>query len=190
MQLAAARLVEVGPLADLTFRFANPDDSVRRMTCVAGGGGTGKTSLVAALACTRPGHAVVIPRSTGRSTKTPVAMAEWLTGQDDAGRPHPLRVVTPGAALPQENEERILERRREQAFYERKAVDNGFVFLALPGCRWFSRSPLLISAPERTIARYDVRAPFSPEDATRADLARETKQVLTYATIRAALGAK
>jgi hypothetical protein len=44
-----------------------------------------------------------------------------------------------------------------------------------------------MSAPARTIARYDVRAPSPVDDASRTDLARETKQALAYAAITAAL---
>jgi hypothetical protein len=192
MQLASVRVLHMGPFVDLAFGFANRDESSRRMTCIVGGAGTGKTSLVAALSCTRPGHAVVVPRlGSVRSPKGPLTVADWMVGQDDPARPHPLRVVTPGGALPGEDEDRILERRREQTIYERKALEGGgFVFVALPSCRWFSRSPLLLSAPERTIGRYDVRAAFSADDATRADLSRETKQLLSYAVIRAALAGK
>jgi hypothetical protein len=52
---------------------------------------------------------------------------------------------------------------------------------------WFSRQPIALSAPARTVARYDVRASASGDDATRSDLARETKQALVYAAIAAAL---
>jgi hypothetical protein len=191
MQLVSARVLHVGPLVDLTFRFLSADDSARRITCVVGGAGTGKSSLVAALANTRPGHAVVIPRpSAGRERKSPLAVTDWFAGQDDAARPHPLRMVTPGGVLPGEDEDRILERRREQAVYERRAVDGGFVFLALPSCRWFGRSPILLSAPDRTVGRYDVRSTLPMDDATRTDLSRETKQTLSYAAIRAALASK
>jgi hypothetical protein len=59
--------------------------------------------------------------------------------------------------------------------------------LTLPGTRWFSRQPIAINAPARTIARYDVRAPATLDDASRTDLTRETKQALAYAAITAAL---
>jgi hypothetical protein len=45
----------------------------------------------------------------------------------------------------------------------------------------------MLSSPERTILRWDVRSAPTFDDATRADLARETKQVLVYAAIAAAL---
>jgi hypothetical protein len=78
-------------------------------------------------------------------------------------------------------------RRREQAHFDRVAKDGGFVFLVIPSSRWFSRQPIVLSAPSRTTARYDVRAPSVLDDATRSDLARETKQALAYAAITSAL---
>src|SRR5205823_6450433 len=45
-----------------------------------------------------------------------------------------------------------------------------------------------LSTPERSILRYDVRTPATFDDPTRADLTRETKQVLSYAAIAHALG--
>ena len=79
-------------------------------------------------------------------------------------------------------------RRREQALFERVASDGGFAFLFIPSTRWFSRQPLALSAPARSVARYDVRASSGGvDDATRSDLSRETKQALAYAAISAAL---
>src|SRR5262249_51648175 len=115
--------------------FANADDTPRRVTCIAGGAGTGKTSVATALASTRPGHAIVLPRYGARGASAPAAFADWLTGQDDSSRPHALRVGTPGALMPGESEDSSAHRRREQAIYERKAGDGGFVFMGLPGCR-------------------------------------------------------
>jgi hypothetical protein len=46
-----------------------------------------------------------------------------------------------------------------------------------------------LSVPERSILRYDVRQPSTSfDDPTRADLTRETKQVISYAAVGAALG--
>jgi hypothetical protein len=73
--------------------------------------------------------------------------------------------------------------------FDRLANEGGFAFLPIPSTRWFSRQPITLSAPARTVARYDVRAGASAEDATRSDLARETKQALAYAAISAALSA-
>src|ERR1051326_7836970 len=79
------------------------------------------------------------------------------------------------------------ERRREQAHFDRIAKDHGFVFVVIPSTRWFARQPIALNAPGRTVAKYDVRAPTSLEDASRAELGRETKQAVAYAAIAAAL---
>jgi len=71
----------------------------------------------------------------------------------------------------------------------RKAQARRFRSPASPP-RWFSRAPLVLSAPDPSVARYDVRTPAALDDATRADLARPTKQVLSYASIAAALSAR
>jgi hypothetical protein len=78
-------------------------------------------------------------------------------------------------------------RRREQSLFERRAAEGGFVLVALSGARWFSRSAIVLTTPERSILRYDVRAAASFDDATRTDLTRETKQVLSFVPIAAAL---
>ena len=59
--------------------------------------------------------------------------------------------------------------------------------MTFSGARWFSRTPVMLTTPERTILRYDARATANFDDATRADLTRETKQVLSYAAVSAAL---
>ena len=45
----------------------------------------------------------------------------------------------------------------------------------------------MLTTPDRTILRYDVRANATFDDATRADMTRETKQVLSYASVASAL---
>jgi hypothetical protein len=111
-------------------------------------------------------------------------VTDWVLGDDDPARPHALRVASPNAAL--EGDEMTL-RRREQAHFDKRAQDGGFVLVAFSGARWFSRAPVLLSSPERTVGRYDVKVAPAFDDATRADLARETKQALAYASIGAAL---
>jgi hypothetical protein len=78
-------------------------------------------------------------------------------------------------------------RRREQALFDKLARSGGFAFLSIPSSRWFSRQPISLNAPGRSIARYDVRALGSAEDASRSDLTRDTKQALAYAAISCAL---
>lgn len=191
MQLLGVRVAGVGPFENLTFRFGDVGDRPRSMTVVLGGAGVGKTSLLAAIASTRPGHAVV--QSRAGQTTSGFVVADWALGDDDPSRPHPLRVVTPNAPPAEVGEDEVAStaRRREQALFDRRAAEaGGFVLVAFSGARWFSRAPVLVASPDRTLGRYDVRSPASFDDATRADLARETKQVLTYAGISAALGAE
>jgi hypothetical protein len=95
--------------------------------------------------------------------------------------------VSPNAKLEGERDDAALLRRREQALFDRRAGEGGFVLAAFSGARWFSRTAVLLTSPDRSVLRYDVRATASFDDATRADLARETKQVLAYAGAAAAL---
>jgi len=186
MRLGALHVVGLGPLEDLTFRFADEDGKTPGVGVVLGGSGVGKTSLLTAIASTRPGHAVAFPR---RGDDAPFAVADWIAGDDDPARPHPLRVASPGAVL-EDDEVGAAMRRREQAVFDRRAAEGGFVLCSFSGARWFSKSPLVLSAPERSVARYDVRTPAALDDPTRADLARPTKQVLSYASIAAALSGR
>ena len=191
MQLVRCRLLHVGPFGDLTFQFTDDGDRPRPITCVLGSAGTGKSSLLFALASTRPGHAIVLSRpGAPKVDETPGAITEWLTGEDEPARPHALTVATPGAVLDCESDEAMQKRRREQTLFERRATEGGFSFSVFPGCRWFSRSPIVLTSPERALARYDVRATPSFDDATRSDLTRETKQVLSGAALGAAVAAK
>lgn len=198
MQLAQARLVGVGPFGDVVFPFTDAAGRPRRLTIVHGAGGVGKTTLLAALGATRPGNCVALGASTlgmgaldprERRDLPPRTICEWWLGADDAERPHPLRVATPGARLGESDEEDAF-RRREQALFEKRAQAGGFAFLMLLAHRWFSRQALILSAPARTVARYDVRGAAPADEAARADLTRETKQALAYAAIGSALAAQ
>ena len=188
MKLVQAALAYVGPFDKLVLPFADESGDPRPLTVLHGAGGTGKSSVLAALASTRPGHCVVQPnRPDAREGATGAfAACDWLLGQDEPARPHPLSVASPNARLSPVDEVEAL-RRREQTLFDRLASEGGFAFLAIPSTRWFSRQPIALSAPARTIARYDVRASTASEDATRADLARETKQALAYAAIASVL---
>jgi hypothetical protein len=183
VQLLSLRLVGLPPFEDVTIPLADEGGSPRPMTVLFGGGGVGKTTALAALSSTRPGYAVALqPAGNG----APFAVTEWSLGKDDPERPHPLRVASPTART-EDDEQQELVRRREQAHFDRVARDGGFVFVSIPSTRWFSRQPIVLSAPARTIARYDVRALSTSEDTSRTDLARETKQALAYAAIASAL---
>jgi hypothetical protein len=207
MQLLRVRLVGVGPFDDLTLPFCvggqaanapaapptsagapgghtvGEDGTPKGTVVVFGGEGLGKTSLLGAIAATRPGHCVPIAAATSRPT---YAVAEWHMGDDDPGRPHALRMVSPNASL-EEREDEALLRRREQMLFDRRASEGGFVCVSFSGARWFSRAPLVLSSPKSTVLRWDVRGGASFDDATRADLARDTKQVLAYASVAGAL---
>ncbi|TKC96402.1 hypothetical protein [Polyangium fumosum] len=206
MLLARIRLVGLGPFGDITLPLCDPDGSPRRLCVIFGGEGVGKTAVLSAIATTRPGHAVaqiVHTRSAGspssalradlphdpRPDVPPFVVAEWLLGDDDPARPHTLCVASPNARLDERDDEALL-RRREQALFDRRAAERGFVLVSLSGARWFSRTPVLLTTPERTLLRYDVRASTSFDDASRTDIARETKQVLSFACITAALSRK
>lgn len=210
MLLASVRLHNVGVFQDTTVHLADgtapegdADDATetrtpRLVTVLFGADGIGKTTLLAALAVTRPGYALPpapYPRTPGPSGAAPDAPAfvvtEWFLGADDPERPHPLVVASPSAVLEGETTEAAGARRREQALFDRRAQgEGGFVFVGFSGARWFSRAANMLSTPERSIVRYDVRSPASFDDPTRADLTRETKQVLAYAAIARALGAE
>jgi len=114
-------------------------------------------------------------------------VADWFLGDDDPPRPHPLRVVSANAKLDGERDDAALLRRREQAIFDRRAAESGFVLVPFSGARWFSRTPVMLTTPDRNVLRHDARASASFDDPTRADLARETKQVLSLAAISAAL---
>ncbi|HEX4514587.1 MAG TPA: hypothetical protein VH054_13645 [Polyangiaceae bacterium] len=160
------------------------------MTVLFGADGVGKTTVLGAIATTRPGHALpIIPRRTrvddAAPREVPFALADWILGDDDPERPHPLRVMSPNAQI--QDDENAL-RRREQALFDKRAQERGgYAFAAFSGARWFSRTPVMLTTPERSVVRYDVRTSASFDDASRADLTRETKQVLSYAGIAKAL---
>jgi hypothetical protein len=181
----------VGPFEHLELSFTDERDQPRRMIVLHGGGGVGKTSVLAAIGTSRPGHATVQQPRTSQQRGADVnatawAAADWLLGQDDPERPHPLCVASPNVKLPG-SEQQELTRRREQALFDRVATEGGFAFLSIAATRWFSRQPIAISAPSRSVARYDVKQAAGLDDATRSDLSRETKQALAYAEIGSAL---
>lgn len=186
MQLSRVRLIHVGPFDDLTLTLEDATGNPRRVVVLFGGEGVGKTSVLAAIASTRPGHAIAQLRPRGDEGAPSFVVTDWLLGDDDLARLHPLRVASPNAKLDEADEAGVL-RRREQAHFERRAQEGGFVLVSFSGARWFSRSGVVLSTPERSILRYDVRGSASFDDATRTDLTRETKQVLAYTAIAAAL---
>ena len=192
MRLASIELFGLGALSGVRLGFGESES--RALTVLFGGDGVGKTTVLGAISSTRPGHAIpLIPRrarSEGEPRDVPFVVSDWMLGDDDPERPHPLRVVSPNAQLPDPDGENAL-RRREQALFDKRAQEHGgHAFAAFSGARWFSRTPVILASPERTILRYDVRAAPSFDDANRADLTREAKQVLSFAAIGSALEAK
>lgn len=194
MRLLRVELHGISPFGTLVCPFTDEHEQPRRLTVIHGAGGVGKTTLLGAIATTRPGHCVVQLRARDvhvedEAEVTPQkVVCEWSLGQDAPDRPHPLLLASPNARVFSSDEEEAL-RRREQTLFDRVATEGGFVFLALSSTRWFSRQPIAFSAPGRSLARYDARASTVLDDASRADLARETKQSLAYAAIARALGA-
>lgn len=186
MHLLGLRLVGVGPFEDLTLPFADDDGDPRLLTVIHGAGGVGKSTILAAIAATRPGHAVAGLAGPTGEAGAGWAAASYRLGQDDPDRPHPLHVATPMARVFASDDAELL-RRREQTLFDRLAREGGCVFVGFGAARWFSRQPLALSAPARTLARHDTRAPSAVDEASRADLARETKQALAYAAISAAV---
>ena len=118
----------------------------------------------------------------------PGQAADWLLGQDDPERPHPLRASRARTSSSPAPTTKSLTRRREQA----RVRSRRYRGRLLPFCRsrpraGSQRQPIAISAPSRGVARYDVKQPAGLDDATRSDLSRETKQALAYAEIGTAL---
>src|SRR6187551_3502103 len=97
MKLLQAVLVGVGPFEKLVLPFADEAGEARAMTVIHGAAGVGKSSVLAALASTRPGHCVVQPARWEQAEHTlqPFAACDWALGQDEPARPHALSLVSP-----------------------------------------------------------------------------------------------
>lgn len=189
MQLLRLRLVSLGPFGDMTIPLCDDEGNPKPVIVLFGGEGVGKTTILSAIATTRPGHAIAQHqpwRTEPSSDGPPFVVTEWHLGDDDPARPHPLKVTSPNARLDERDDEALL-RRREQALFDRRASERGFVMVSISGARWFSRTAVMLTSPERTLLRYDVRSSANFDDATRTDLARETKQILSFACIASAL---
>lgn len=183
MKLRSVRLHCPDTLGDLVLSLAGEDEGARPFTLVYGGPGSGKTSLVSAISNTRPGHTVVL---TGRASD-PRCYAEcaWWLGLDEPGSERVLVLQSPNA--PAELGRANVSDRREVALAERLAREGGFAYLAFSASRWFSRSPLLLTVPDRAAGRSELRGREALDDAARNDLTRDVKQALAYAAIVRAL---
>jgi len=162
---------------------------------VHGRGGVGKSTLLNALATTRPGYVVA---QSGRFyhrveassvERTPQVVAQWDLGQDDLARPHPLTLASPNVKVFDDEPSELL-RKREQQLFDRRAKEGGFAFLGLPSGRWFSRQAAVVNAPRRGAGSFDSRAHAPFDDSARPDLTRDTKQALAYAELAGALAAR
>ncbi len=177
MKLLSVHISSPEVLGELDVPFQTDGHAPRNITLIVGGPGSGKTTLLAAIGNTRPGHTVAMGIRPSEAECS--ASCSWWLGMDEPDRSKPLVLHSPNAPEAQQ----ATDARREAAFFERLARQGGFVFLALSAMRWFSKAPLLLSTPERTVARYDVRTSEPMDDAGRNDLGREVKQVLAYSSI-------
>lgn len=183
MKLLAIRLNCPDTLGEIALSFADDEGDPRPFTLIFGGPGSGKTTLVAAIAGTRPGHTVAL---TARSSD-PRCYAEctWHLGMDHPDQSRTFALQSPN--LPEELRREGSVDRREAILAERLAREGGFVCMVFSALRWFSKGPLLLSAPDRHAGRHDLRAREPLDDAGRNDLTREVKQALAYAAIVRAL---
>jgi len=147
MRLGSIELYGIGSLSGVRIAFG---EEPRAMTVLFGADGVGKTTVLSTIATTRPGHALpIIPRrhrgDEDAPRDVPFALADWILGDDDPERPHPLRVMNPNAQI--QDDENAL-RRREQALFDKRAQERGgYAFAAFSGSRWFSRTPVMLSTP-------------------------------------------
>lgn len=204
MRLLRLQVSHLGPFQREQFSFSELDgegggDNLeaeaplagRAVTVIHGPGGVGKTTLLSAIAATRPGALSTLHQRRVRAhddavPEAPAIVADWALGQDDPDRPHTLTLATPGARVFADDQQEGL-RRREQALFDKVAREGGFAWAVLPAHRWFSRQPTMLGVPSRVTSAYDTRQHGLFDDAARADLTRDTKQVLAYAAIAAAL---
>lgn len=89
MKLLQLRVVDLGPFADVVVSFRGPEEQARNVTIVVGGSGVGKTTLLAAIASTRPAHAVAAMARSQAATPGYV-IADWDLSDDDPERPHQI----------------------------------------------------------------------------------------------------
>ncbi len=192
MLLLDVQLIGVGPFASQRLVFADDAGTPRPFSVLHGAAGVGKTSILGAVAATRPGHAVplragpplLIAAGEAEAERESLAISRWWLGLDEPDRPHGLLVTSPNVRL--EGEPGTLQR-REQLLHEKLAQAGGYAFTLLTASRSFARQPLSLTSPLRTIARHDPRASVPVEEGGRQELTREVKQALAYAELSAAL---
>ncbi len=186
MYLERVRVVGLGPFDEIELDLCERPAEPRLLTVVYGEGGTGKSTLLSAIAATRPAHHVV-QTSVWRRSGSSHAVCHWRLGSEDPDRPHPLKVSTPGVTVETDDGEEQL-RRRELVHFERALAEKGgFAFVGLPGTRRFPRANVLIGDPARTVMKADARGAPGFQDPNAVELTRAIKLVLAYAAIATAL---
>ncbi|MFO7566577.1 MAG: hypothetical protein R6X02_28295 [Enhygromyxa sp.] len=187
MYLERARVVGLGPFDQLELEFCDLPGEPRLLTVVHGDGGTGKTTLLSAIAATRPGNHVVQTSVWRHPNTKPHAICDWRLGSEDPERPHPLVVATPGFSAEADEQAEQL-RRRELVHFDRAINERGgFAFVGIPGTRRYPRASLVIGDPARTVLRPDMRGAPGFQDQNGVELTRPLKLILAYAGIAAAL---
>jgi len=187
MYLERARVVGLGPFDRIELELCDRPGEPRLITVLHGDGGTGKTTLLAAIAATRPGNHVVQTTVWRQVGAQPHAVCWWRLGAEDPERPHPLVIATPGFSAEADEQAEQL-RRREVVHFDRVINETGgFAFAGLPGTRRFPRSSLVIGDPARTVLRPDSRGAPGFHDPSGVEMTRPIKLILAYAGMAAAL---
>ncbi len=187
MYLERARVIGLGPFDRLEVDLCDRPGEPRLLTVIHGDGGTGKTTLVSAIAATRPTNHIVQTSVWRRPGTKPHAICDWRLGAEDPERPHALVVTTPGFSAEADEQAEQL-RRRELMHFDRLAGEaGGFAFVGIPGTRRFPRATVVLGDPARTVLRPDSRGAPGFQDPAGVDLTRPLKLILAYAEVAAAL---
>jgi hypothetical protein len=187
MYLERARVVGLGPFEQIDVELCDRPGEPRLLTVIYGDGGTGKSTILSAIAATRPGNHVVQTSVWRQPNSKPHVICEWRLGVEDPERPHPLAVTTPGFSA--EADEQLEQlRRREVVHYDRVANEHGgFAFVGMPGSRRYPRASVIVGDPARTVLRPDLRGAPGFQDPNAVELTRPIKLIMAYAAIAAAL---